>query len=55
MKVGGMGVGSPLDAMINWSMASAPAAPATYQRFDALPPIVPRRCREPAAHYATLH
>lgn len=55
LKVGGMGVRSPLDAMIDRSMASAPAAPGINHRIDASSPTVRWRCREPAAHYSISH
>lgn len=59
LKVGGMGVRSPLDAMLERGVAPAPADQQTYPIANAATPNNPPRCREPAAnyspHYAPRH
>jgi integron integrase len=55
LKVGGMGVRSPLDAMVARSMPPAPAAPKTYPPLGAPAQSNRRRCCEPATRYSQSH
>ena len=55
LKVGGMGVRSPLDAMTDRGTASASASLGVNGDIDGSSAPVQPRCREPVARYARLH
>lgn len=55
LKVGGMGVRSPLDTLIHGKMAPAAAPRETDERGKASLPAPTWRCREPVASYAVSY
>jgi integron integrase len=55
LKVGGMGVRSPLDAMAQRSATSAPSVPATCPSIGVSAPINPRRRCEPSRRHSQSH
>jgi integrase len=55
LKVGGMGVRSPLDALSSVTPMTAPLPPHLATRVKEAPEDPKRRCRESAAHYGSRH